>query len=107
METHPRMLIESDRLLLPSDETTVWRYLSFDKFVRLLQTGAIFFAPLGRMADPYEAVFPPAIRQNMLKQIVADGRRLGLLDNLSEDELRRYAQEHYVVSCWHCNSVDS
>ena len=44
---------EGDRLPLPSDETIAWTYLSFDKFVRLMQPDAIFFAPLCSRPIPY------------------------------------------------------
>ncbi len=44
------------------DDMILWRYMSLDKFVNLLDDGGVYFAPLDSYmtSDPYEG-FPPAV----------------------------------------------
>lgn len=45
-----------------NDDMVLWRYMSLDKFVNLLDDGGVYFAPLDSYmtSDPYEG-FPPAV----------------------------------------------
>ena len=45
-----------------NDDMILWRYMSLDKFVNLLDDGGVYFAPLDSYmnSDPYEG-FPPAV----------------------------------------------
>lgn len=44
-----------------TDDTTVWRYMSIDKFINLLEDSGLFFSPLSfyKKTDPFEG-YPPA-----------------------------------------------
>ena len=45
-----------------NDDMILWRYMSLDKFVNLLDDGGVYFSPLDSYmnSDPYEG-FPPAV----------------------------------------------
>ncbi|WP_377706262.1 hypothetical protein ACFMKY_18095 [Pseudomonas protegens] len=44
-----------------TEETTIWRYMSIDKFINLLEDSGLFFSPLSfyKKSDPFEG-YPPA-----------------------------------------------
>jgi len=46
--------------LTPSDQTVVWRYMDFPKFIHLLETSTLWFCRLDVLEDPAEASFTDA-----------------------------------------------
>lgn len=60
-ETHPAFQ-------QPSRETMIWRYMSFAKFVSLLEKKALFFARLDRLGDPFEGSPPRLDVELMVEQ---------------------------------------
>ena len=55
-------VVEVEVLKSLNDDMILWRYMSLDKFVNLLDDGGVYFAPLDSYmaSDPYEG-FPPAV----------------------------------------------
>ena len=72
IESHPM-------LLTPSTHAKIWRYMSFTKFVSLLQMRASYFANLEHLAtsDPYEG---------LLAEPNYSHRRYGCIDDMDLDE---------------------
>ena len=62
MELDQGGVVEVEVLKSLNDDMVLWRYMSLDKFVNLLDDGGVYFAPLGSYmtSDPYEG-FPPAV----------------------------------------------
>jgi hypothetical protein len=81
----------------PDDPTVkVWRYLDLPRFIWLLSTGALAFARVDTLEDPFEGSVPPAVYQKWKTthaDLVANARR----------GLRKQA----FVSCWHVNNTES
>ena len=41
-----------------SDDQKIWRYMNHTKFLSMLTHGALYFAPLSQLDDPYEGFIP-------------------------------------------------
>ncbi|HLN88509.1 MAG TPA: hypothetical protein VK253_00420, partial [Candidatus Binatia bacterium] len=50
----------------PNSDTLLWRYMSFTKFVPLLEKRALFFCRSDKIGDPFEGSSP---RQNVDNRI--------------------------------------
>ena len=81
----------------PEDASVkVWRYLDLPRFIWLLSTGALAFARVDSLEDPFEGSIPPAIYEQWKShsaELVATASR----------GLRKQA----FVSCWHANNAES
>lgn len=94
-------------LPVPPPEALLWRYLSFTKFVSLLQMRALFFSSVARLGDPFEGSYP---RGNI------DQRSDFMLQKSPEERLKiskeveaftKGARHAIVVNCWHRSSHES
>ena len=79
----------------PTDNTLIWRYMDFTKFISLLETSSLFFAQGDKLGDPFEGSFPkPNIRsrfyQNIPRQVLNDITKF-----------RMYLLKCTTVNCWH------
>jgi hypothetical protein len=96
------------RLALPPDDTPIWRYVSLEKLLSMLQARQLFFASLDRFEDQHEGVYPEAVWQSFVKPIY---ERLAVEKEgklrLTEDELRRLPRKLFYVNCWYVNQHDS
>jgi len=98
---------------LPDSKESVWRYMSLDKFVSLLQRRALFFCRSDRFEDRFEGSYPRgASIEDALAQM--DVTFIGDPDlpkrrELAEQMLRsrRQSREAFLVSCWHINEHES
>ncbi len=56
-----RMFEEHPCFNTPSDDTKIWRYMDFTKFVNLLDTKSLFFVRSDKFDDPFEGLYPEKI----------------------------------------------
>lgn len=91
----------------PLDEATLWRYMSFTKFVSLLDKSALFFARADKLSDPFEGSYSPvnvALRPTIYAEYAdstAVERRSTAMATLRN--LRRF----FLLNCWHQNDHES
>ena len=72
-----------------TDDTVVWRYLDFEKFVDLITSHELFFCRSDKFEDPFEGI-------------------LKLPDSLpSEIERNSLTKKFYFLNCWHINEFQS
>jgi len=81
-----------------SDESTIWRYMDFSKFVDMLDSSCLFLPGLTilKNIDPYEGSlvpFDPNYKNGESSEIVRE----------SNEEI----SDNIFVSCWHINDVES
>ena len=55
------MYKEVDGITPPDDRDTLWRYMSLEKFVNMLETKSLFFTRADKFEDPFEGFIPPAL----------------------------------------------
>jgi hypothetical protein len=97
-------------LVEPEDDTRLWRYMDFTKFLALLETSSLHMAALTSFHDPFEG-HPPKSVINAFTTLPPDlppeeiRRRTAVVaDNLQTfQNTRRYVS----ASCWHMNPTES
>lgn len=87
----------------PNDDTVLWRYMSTEKLLSLLSTGALHLARLDRLDDPWEG----ALTQRQIDD------QIRFVPGSSDDAAKwlRHAARDFAqkvwVSCWHANPLES
>jgi hypothetical protein len=93
----------------PIDENIkIWRYMSFAKYVSLLDRKALYFTRVDRLEDKFEATLPKHIFDPLLEAQVTREQRQTLETN-KENILwyNELLKKHTVVNCWHINEYES
>lgn len=101
------------RDLGPEDfERTVWRYMSFSKFISLLTYQALWFSKLNILQDTYEGLIPATVKARMQEE----NQRYKALFNTPEfhrqidawsSQNESDGRELLVVTCWFLDENDS
>jgi hypothetical protein len=123
------MYVADPNLIMPSDETLLWRYQTFDRFVQFLDSGTLWFSRADRFVDRFEIAVPTADLETAHAGMLATVREWGAQDNvrrwlerfaglstealaaLPDEELAalmpRFANRFNYVSSWHRNDTES
>ena len=94
----------------PSDTDQIWRYMSFPKFISLLEFGQLYFTRINNLEDPYEGVLPrktvDRMREVLSKSDRKDisQRRLIIQNNI---DYMTGMRPMFAVSCWHMGNSES
>lgn len=92
------------KLNCPSDDTVVWRYLSFPKFMSLLETEALWFARVDLLEDPWEGAYTKSYVNKWLPDGIDASQAERNLESLHASfEYRRTL----TVNCWHVSRYES
>lgn len=84
----------------PDPDSVIWRYYPLDKFLSLLTSSQLFFAPASSFQDPFEGDYGDVSKQR-IRDKYGDGQYLR--DFNTFEFLRR----HTYISCWHENEHES
>jgi hypothetical protein len=63
------MYKENELFDTPSNNSKIWRYLDFTKFIDLLDKSSLFFCRLDKLGDPFEGVCPIPSISSIMKDI--------------------------------------
>jgi len=85
-------------ITLPNDSDYLWRYMSFEKFVSLLETKSLYFTRSDKFDDPFEGFTPPLIKQDY-ERTVRDSNLL--------QEFQKHWRKYTLCNCWHQAPEDS
>jgi hypothetical protein len=103
----------------------MWRYMTLDKFINLLETQTLFFTPLASYAktDPFEGFQPKACLEQFIKyknnsteltQVIAsqlsDDSDIGFITQESDRKFKEMyldTMKGTKVNCWHMNDHES
>lgn len=64
---------KSDALSVPNGNSLVWRYVSLEKFTKLLEDRSLYFCNAKRLSDQYEVTIPNSTVQVWRKQLAVQG----------------------------------
>jgi len=83
----------------------LWRYMSFSKFIALLENQSLFFARSDKLSDPCEGSYPK-LSVAELKKYILDPKAANPTTKQAEAtrETLRYTM---MISCWNKREVDS
>jgi hypothetical protein len=98
---HPAFKVPED------DNTKIWRYIDFTKFVSLLDQKALFFPRVSYLEDKYEGLYPRMFTDEnaeMYSSIPPEYREQVLKAFLNKSKQIR---NFMLVSCWHINDHES
>ena len=100
------MYKELEGITPPGDESILWRYMNFEKFVSILATGSLFFTRVDKFDDPFEGFKPPLMKYiyELTINHAEDHEKAGL-----ESAVKTMENWHkYVMcNCWHQNKEES
>ncbi|WP_299207846.1 DUF2971 domain-containing protein [uncultured Dokdonia sp.] len=85
------------------DNTIIWRYLDFSKFIALLETKQLHFTRLDDFYDKFEGAYPPSDYERFLSDDFLAKIEKSLLSQLI-DILVRLGN---FASCWHINNYEN
>ena len=86
----------------PSDDTVIWRYFDFTKFMSLLQERTLFFTRGDKFHDLFEGSLPKRNAARLMElfskenRSPGDARELGLLN-----------RKFVAVNCWHLDDIET
>jgi hypothetical protein len=111
------MIIERDHIALipPNENDVIWRYLSLDKFISLLERKSLFFCRADRFSDPFEGSLPKKEADYRIISQENGFRFYGQPFNKekADDNIKATAEMHKnlkratVINCWHINEHES
>ena len=78
----------------PKDTDFLWRYMSFEKFVSILDTKSLFFTSPDKFKfyDPFEGFTPPSVKEHYERTI----NNIATLEKFQENW-----HKYTFCSCWH------
>lgn len=113
---------------IPSNDTVLWRFMDFTKFVSLLSTESLFFTRADLFEDPYEGAKgvlankkkwdkfyldflktaienPPEPHKNKKSKAQVEKEAKKLLNQMSSSGAK--GKERTYINCWHENQYES
>lgn len=94
------MIIEHPSFPIKVPKTsTIWRYMSFTKFLNLISEESLFFCRGDKFHDPFEGKYGKYNLENRDSIYQTD---MSLLIDLSE-----HARSKIYINCWHINNDES
>jgi len=93
-------------------DKTVWKYMSFSKFISLMTYQALWFAKLNILRDEYEGMIPSTTKELMDKGNQQWKSQFNTqefhrqIDNWSSDN-ENYGRELLVANCWFLDENES
>lgn len=112
----------------PNGNSSLWRYMDLAKFIQLIASKTLFFAPADSFDDPFEGAKGIVSRKGEWDDFYIDFFRKAIATvpevdakNLTKDEIEvnakrllselnmsgEYDRKHTFISCWHENEFES
>lgn len=98
----------SIRNLSPSDvagsETTLWKYLTFEKFLDFLLMKRLYFRRSDKLTDPFECIMPPDMCLGDRKGSIPQAERDFIA---AHEQYINSARSKVFLNSWHINEYES
>ena len=86
----------------------IWRYMSFAKYVSLLDKRALFFTRVDQLEDKFEATYPKHIFDPKVEaQLTEEQRRILEINQEKLKQESEFTKKVIVVNCWHISEYES
>ncbi|QDV24376.1 hypothetical protein [Aureliella helgolandensis] len=99
LESHPH--IES-----PESFTSIWRYMTIDKFLHLLTSSSLWFSRCDYFEDGWEGRYSKATFQTFLKSFKGPEEKIHDLWTSYQNRINELRNCLYI-SCWHISEEES
>ena len=94
--------MKNDHILIPPDNTKIWRFMDFTKYVSLLVKNASFFCRSDLLGDPFEGHVSQHTLEFLQQWDIVDGFQGTWMAEEAARKSKEYPQFHYL-NCWHIN----
>lgn len=88
------------------DDTPIWRYFTFERFVDILETHSLWFSRPFKFDDRWEGLFPPSYIRRTRQYANANGIPFEEFDRDFRKRVLRHRYAHFV-NCWHMSNHES
>lgn len=89
-----------------SDDTIIWRYFKFERFLRILSKHELWFSRPSAFDDKWEGLFPPSYVRGSRQY--AKAHKIPFKEFDQEFRRRELRHRHgHFVNCWHISSHES
>ena len=87
-------------LRTPPNDTVLWRYMDFAKFIQMMESKSLWFTRLDQLEDPLEGGHTDAELKRIRKNVEKKRARelIGMF---------RIARKELYVNCWRSGSTES
>ena len=93
-----------DGITSPNNKDTLWRYMSFEKFVSILKTESLFYTKAYKFEDTFEGVRPQLITDSYKKALNRHTPKAHISGVIKILDIWR---KHVMCNCWHQNEEES
>ena len=107
------MYKEHPEFTTPNEETTIWRYLDFTKFMAMLEDKALFFASGDNFSDRFEGAVPKKVAEDRhelweaMQEVDGETPESRAEANAEFQKLGLLARRFVAMNCWHMNEYES
>lgn len=92
----------------PDDDTPIWRYMDYSKFIAMLEDKSLYFTRGDRFQDRFEGTLPnmvhPKARRLLEELREYHGRPF---DDEVFNKLNLLDRRTVAINCWHMNEIES
>jgi hypothetical protein len=99
-EHHPQLPV-------PPDDTVLWRYMDFARFVSLLDKSALFFSAATNLGDPFEGSLTKHNLAYWMEAFSGIPSDRAAEERADQARLNREQKRFVFANCWHANPVES
>lgn len=104
------MYIEHPTFIPPDDPNVkIWRYIDFNKFVSILDTGSLWFTRADQFSDQFEGSSPKMNISSRKATPDISKADIPIFNNLIENtsQVKRQWLKYVAINCWHMNEGES
>ena len=88
-----------------NEDVKIWRFIDFQKYVSLLDIGALYFNRTDRFDDILEGTYSKAVFNAVQNQITDQSLKKAIIEGLTFTE--KYFVKGTYLNCWHINDFES
>lgn len=103
------MIEKDDGLKVPPWNTRVWRYMSLDKFLSIVQSSQLHFTNANLLTDQYEGTTPSGTIAHLTRVMKSQGRDQGDIEArlLYISQEAAAAKSNCWINCWSIGRFES
>ena len=102
------MYKELEGITSPGDDTTLWRYMSLEKFANILATQSLFFTRAHKFEDTFEGHVPRQIMSIYRSAVSAyEEEQFGKISHSPTLKSARDLRKYVMCSCWYQGEHES
>lgn len=99
--------VDEGALNVPPQETKIWRYMDFTKFVNLIGTRKLFLCQASCLGDPEEGKLPEPVKEAVKNPVYTDDGITPQAGEFLFNLTKAWFDKDVYINCWHMNENES